>query len=98
MSNADRNKLFDNWAATYDRAVFAPGNFPFAGCEQVLAEVVRRADVQVGALVLDLGTGTGNLAERFAARGSTVWGIDFSGEMLNQARAKLPQVQFGRIW
>lgn len=94
MSNADRNKLFDNWASSYDRAVFAPSDFPFAGYEQVLDEIVRRADVGVDSLVLDLGTGTGNLAERFAAHGCTVWAIDFSAEMLNQARAKLPQVQF----
>lgn len=94
MSNADRNKLFDSWAASYDRAVFTPSDFPFAGYEQVLDEIVRRADGGVDSLVLDLGTGTGNLAERFAARGCTVWGVDFSAEMLAQARAKLPQVQF----
>ncbi|MBV9791395.1 MAG: class I SAM-dependent methyltransferase [Chloroflexi bacterium] len=94
MSNADRNKLFDDWAATYDRAVFTPSDFPFAGYEQVLADIVRRADAGVDSLVLDLGTGTGNLAACFAARGCTVWGVDFSVEMLSQARIKLPQVQF----
>lgn len=94
MSNADRNKLFDKWAANYDSAVIAPGDFPFAGYEHVLDEIVRRADAQVDSVVLDIGTGTGNLAGRFAARGSAVWGIDFSVEMLAQARMKLPQVRF----
>ena len=41
--------------------------------------------------VLDLGIGTGNLAARFAAQGCTLWGIDFSTEMLVRAREKLAQ-------
>ncbi|MGB5057631.1 MAG: class I SAM-dependent methyltransferase, partial [Candidatus Promineifilaceae bacterium] len=41
--------------------------------------------------VLELGIGTGNLAERFVAAGCQVWGLDFSAAMLAQARARLPQ-------
>ena len=43
--------------------------------------------------VLDLGTGTGNLASRFLDAGCEVWGMDFSAQMLAQARAKLPQLR-----
>jgi cyclopropane fatty-acyl-phospholipid synthase-like methyltransferase len=43
--------------------------------------------------VLDLGVGTGNLAQRFLALGCKVWGVDFSPAMLDKARAKLPTIQ-----
>ena len=44
--------------------------------------------------VLDLGTGTGNLAERFAQADAEIWGLDFSEEMLAKARAKVPNATF----
>jgi putative AdoMet-dependent methyltransferase len=45
--------------------------------------------------VLDLGTGTGNLALRFAGLGCKLWCTDFSEAMLQKAREKLPaSVQF----
>ena len=44
--------------------------------------------------VLDIGTGTGNLAIRFSDRGCEVWCTDFSEAMLEKAREKLPQAHF----
>jgi SAM-dependent methyltransferase len=37
--------------------------------------------------VLDVGCGTGRLAVALAERGARVWGVDPSGEMLQQARS-----------
>jgi putative AdoMet-dependent methyltransferase len=92
MNQTERTQLFDRWAETYDAAVpSADGDFPFDGYEQILDEVVRLAGVKPSMRILDLGIGTGNLAARFLQRGCAVWGVDFSGEMLAQARAKLPQ-------
>lgn len=42
-----------------------------------------------GRRVLDVGCGTGRLAEAFVERGAQVWGVDPSPEMLAQARARL---------
>ncbi len=39
-----------------------------------------------GRRVLDVGCGTGRLAVALAERGAKVWGVDPSGEMLEQAR------------
>ena len=44
--------------------------------------------------IRDLGTGPGNLAAQFLAQGCQVWGVDFSHEMLAEARAKLPAAAF----
>jgi len=89
---AKRVTLFDAWAARYDTAVAAGGDdFPFAGYDEVLATAVRTAGARPSLRVLELGIGTGNLAERFVAAGCQVWGLDFSAAMLAQARVRLPQ-------
>jgi len=93
MTQTDSRQVFDNWAKTYDPAANSSENdFPFAGYDRVLAEVVRLSQVKPGMRVLDLGIGTGNLAARFLAGGCEVWGCDFSAEMLAKARAQWPQL------
>jgi putative AdoMet-dependent methyltransferase len=89
---ADQMTLFDAWAAQYDLDVATSGDdFPFAGYDEVLATAVRTARAKPSLRVLELGIGTGNLAERFVAAGCQVWGLDFSAAMLTQARIRLPQ-------
>jgi putative AdoMet-dependent methyltransferase len=84
-------ELFDTGAANYDQLLDG-GNasISFEGYEDVLAETVVQAQVAPGMRVLDLGTGTGNLAARFLRAGCDVWGMDFSEGMLAKAREKLP--------
>ena len=89
----ERVKLFDDWAETYDESVVDYTGFPFEGYERVLAAIVRRAEAERRMVVLDLGIGTGSLAERFVALGCSVWGLDFSAKMLAKARARLPRVE-----
>jgi len=81
---------FDAWAANYDQSVYANSGFPFEGYSCVLQTIVDQADVRSNSSVLDLGVGTGNLAQLFAKRGCEIWGLDFSTEMLRLARTKLP--------
>ena len=49
---------------------------------------------QPGERVLDLGSGTGQLAGEIAARGADVILIDHSAEMVAQARANFPAIRF----
>lgn len=56
-------------------------------------EVLVR-DVSSGARVLDVGCGTGLVAQRLALAGMHVTGIDFSEGMLQIARRECPQGQF----
>jgi putative AdoMet-dependent methyltransferase len=89
----ERRHLFDDWATSYDRQLAAASHdFPHDGYEQILDELVRQAAVTPGMRILDLGTGTGNLAARFVERGCEVWALDFSSRMLAQTRRKLPDV------
>ena len=82
---------FDPWAATYDGDVAAQNQFPFNGYRQVLQTVIELAQPRPGMSVLDVGTGTGNLAVLFARQGCELWCTDFSEAMLAKARSKLPQ-------
>lgn len=85
---------FDPWAETYDHDTATQNQFPFAGYERVLDTIVKLAAPEQGMSVLDIGTGTGNLAVKFAEHHCELWCSDFSQAMLAKARAKLPQAHF----
>jgi putative AdoMet-dependent methyltransferase len=85
---------FDAWAETYDQSTREYPHFPFGGYERVLQTIVAWTRPQPGQAILDLGTGTANLAVLFAQHGCELWGTDFSPRMLAQARQKLPNAQF----
>jgi len=85
---------FDDWAETYDRSVLEYQQFPFDGYEMVLDAVVTLAEPRPGLSVLDLGTGTGDLACRFVQSGCDLWCTDFSATMVEKARQKLPAAHF----
>ena len=83
-------RSFDEWAAVYDDSVRGREDFPFLGYEAALDGVLAAATLKPPCSVLDLGTGTGNLARRFADLGCEVWGLDFSPKMLALAARKVP--------
>jgi len=84
---------FDNWANTYDHSI-SIDRFPFLGYPDVLAKTLALAEPHPGLSVLDLGTGTGNLALLFDRCDCDLWCTDFSEPMLARARLKLPAAHF----
>ncbi len=95
----ERNpEFFDRWAAEYDWFVEGWANsFPFEGYDKLLSRIVELADPQPGMMILDMGIGTGNLAERFIEKECEVWGIDFSGKMLEEAKKKVPSAHLMQV-
>ncbi len=84
---------FDQWAGTYDASI-STNQFPFFGYKNLLDLMVLLTDAKPGMSVIDLGTGTANLALRFAALGCDLWCTDFSTKMLDKARQKLANAHF----
>jgi len=91
---------FDQLAAVYDEEVEqgSPAHLrPFAKeiggkyallLDRMVEWIAPRAREQG----LDIGIGTGNLAERFLAQGAMMSGLDQSQSMLNESRRKLPNL------
>lgn len=94
MSDISRDDSgeFDEWAGQYDDSVRGREDFPFLGYESVLKRVIDLSAARPPCSVLDVGIGTGNLARHFVDLGCEVWGIDFSANMLDLAKAKLPEL------
>jgi putative AdoMet-dependent methyltransferase len=84
-------ELFDQWAEDYDDVIERwSGSFPFLGYNDVLNRIVELADPKPGMKILDVGTGTGTLAQKFLDYDCELWGLDYSQKMLEKAKEKLP--------
>jgi putative AdoMet-dependent methyltransferase len=78
---------FDEWADAYDGWVTSDDPV-YARYDEVLAMVVSHARPAPGNMMLDVGTGTGNLALLLARKGARVVGLDPSRRMLALACEK----------
>lgn len=74
------HRFFDRWLPVYD--LFALSIAPAYNA------MARRVAPRPGLEVLDLATGTGEIALRLARRGADVLGVDITPGMLDKARAK----------
>jgi ubiquinone/menaquinone biosynthesis C-methylase UbiE len=90
--DADMVRAFEHagWqkAAAHYQSTFAAATREFAEA------LLDAATVGPGAAVLDLCCGTGQLADRAAARGAMARGLDFSPAMLAAARSAHPGLNF----
>jgi demethylmenaquinone methyltransferase/2-methoxy-6-polyprenyl-1,4-benzoquinol methylase len=86
--------MFDRIAGPYDRM----NSVMTAGLHhRWRSRAVDLAEIGPGSRVLDVATGTGDLAIELAGRvapGGSVVGCDFSDGMLERARAKAPEIAF----
>ncbi len=78
----------DPWAAGYDEHVRNEADPIRTGYEAVLDWTVTNAQIGPAAVVVDLGMGTGNTAQRIVAAKEVI-GVDISTNMLALAKAKL---------
>src|SRR4051812_32350495 len=61
---------------------------------QRASDLIELLAPQPGERVLDLGSGTGQLAAKIKERGTDVVGLDRSAEMVEQARRNFPELRF----
>lgn len=87
------NQGFDLWANDYDRTVNISeenNEYPFAGYKDVLNYIYNQAKEQIGSNILDIGFGTGILTTQLYNYGYNITGIDFSSNMIDIAKKKMP--------
>ncbi|HAZ37954.1 MAG TPA: SAM-dependent methyltransferase [Clostridiaceae bacterium] len=87
------NKGFDLWADDYDKSVNISeenNEYPFAGYKDVLNYIYNQVREQNGSNVLDIGFGTGILTTKLYNDGYSITGIDFSNNMIDIAKRKMP--------
>src|SRR2546421_4171966 len=69
------------------------GGFAAVTTQSVVA-LLDAAQVAKGARVLDVACGPGYAAAAAAARGAIATGVDFSSEMVEEARGRYPGIEF----
>ena len=57
-------------------------------------EIIKLLNPQKNETILDIGCGTGDLTKKIAERSEKVIGIDNSGEMIQAAQKKYPEISF----
>ena len=97
MESGEKSWIWEQ-AGDYDRWTFAEVGLYYERYHDLLDLVVVRCQVRAGERVLDIGTGTGELARRFAQhRGCRVVGLDPSEAMIEEARRKAAAGQWGEV-
>lgn len=87
---------FDLWADHYDQTVKTSednNQYPFAGYKEILNIIFNISMQKPSSSVLDIGFGTAVLTSKLYENGHTIYGLDFSQEMMAIAQAKMPEAQ-----
>ncbi len=87
VNETDVREGYAAWSATYD----LPGN-PLVSAEEPVVQAM--IDSIAPGRALDAACGTGRHTKYLAERGFDTIGVDCSPEMLERARAKVPQARF----
>lgn len=83
---------FDIWAKDYDKSVEARSSeYPFDGYYNVLSKVYDSIIFKEEKRILDVGFGTGFLTNKLYEAGAKIYGMDFSQEMIEIAKKKMPE-------
>ena len=85
----DQKKLFEDWAASYDKFVLEnQHSFPFKGYSKLIEEIIKT--IEPNSTILDLGIGTGyvalNLQDKLNCK---INGIDLSEKMVQIAKNRI---------
>ena len=82
----DAHEVYEEWAPTYESDLVKGYGYT---AHRIAAEAMAAACPDRAATILDIGCGTGLVAEELAARGfAAIDGLDASARMLHEARVK----------
>ena len=90
------NKGFDLWADDYDKSVGLSDDdntYPFAGYKEILNQIYNDVLSIEAKKVLDIGFGTGTLTSQLYEKGIEIYGQDFSKEMFDITKEKMPKAK-----
>jgi len=88
--------IFENWAHNYEKTVLNSTQFPFKGYKELMKRL--ESEVPLQSSLLDIGIGTGILAESlFNNKSVQIYGIDQSAKMLEIAKNKLPNANLSEF-
>lgn len=90
------NKGFDLWSNGYDMSVNLSeesNQYPFAGYKNVLNTIYNIIHIKEIAAILDIGFGTGTLTKKLYDDRYSIYGIDFSQNMIEIAKTKMPSAK-----
>ncbi|MBZ1345346.1 MAG: class I SAM-dependent methyltransferase [Candidatus Nealsonbacteria bacterium] len=101
MKKPEKNSKwdFDKWAKRYDKTIkrgYQANDWMYKNYEEVLNQVVAfTQDIlkKPKITMVDIGVGTGNLAQKFVGKVEHLIGIDSSVEMLKISKEKLPTIE-----
>lgn len=86
----DQEKKWDfdeyDWLENYDQRMRSLERLHY---DETLSRMVQKSMARAADLVLDIGTGTGNLAVKFLEKGCQVIGLDPSAKLLRMAEKKV---------
>ena len=90
------NEGFDSWSGQYDQDVLKmqQQGYPFEGYYNTIGVIQKKIMEKNCHSVLDIGVGTGLLTHELYKTGMDITGLDFSSDMIVQARNKMPAATF----
>jgi len=86
-------KLFDDWASTYHHFIQRSEeekSYPFYGYGQIQKCVFEHANRVDKSDILEMGIGTGMMTKELYSLNHTITGVDFSKNMLKEAKKIMP--------
>ena len=95
LSDLRFNDLFNIWSNDYDQTVTqTDGEYVevFKNYDHILEETVNQISLAKDALVVDIGSGTGNLAHMAFQKGYTAIGLEPNEKMRNLSSMKYPHI------
>ncbi|MFC1900932.1 class I SAM-dependent methyltransferase [Chloroflexota bacterium] len=92
MTDQDKKWDFDryDWLDRYDQEIW---KHQYMHYDETLSRIIEKSSVRDSDVILDIGTGTGNLAIKFLEKGCEVIGLDPSARMLEMAESKAEKWQ-----